>query len=84
MNRGFSIDAIIQSQKIEKVLKEYADWMQYEQLELKSSDPKEYFDYDFGFIFNDAINYLVLCDKIATKTDPDTGFMFYKMEVQNG
>ena len=79
MNRGFSINAIIQSQKIEKVLKEYADWMQYEYLELKSSSPEEYLDYDFGFIFNDAINYLVLCDKVIQKRDGN--LVFYKMEA---
>ena len=82
MNRGFSIDAIIQSQKIEKVLKEYADWMQYEYLELKSTNAKEYYDHDFSFVFNDAINYLVLCDKVIQKRDGN--LVFYKTEVQNG
>ena len=79
MNRGFSINAIIQSQKIEKVLKEYADWMQYEFLELKSTDPKEYYDHNFSFIFNDAINYLVLCDKVVQKQEDD--LVFYKLGV---
>ena len=79
MNRGFSINAIIQSQKIEKVLKEYADWMQYEYLELKSSDQKEYYDHDFCFIFNDAINYLILCDKVIQKREGD--LVFYKLGV---
>ena len=82
MSRGISMDAIIQSQKIEKILKEYADWMQYEYLELKSTDPKEYFDYDFSFIFNDAVNYLVLCDKIIQKQEGN--LVFYKLGVQNG
>ena len=82
MNRGFSLNAIIQSQKIEKVLKEYADWMQYEYLELKSMDQKEYYDYDFSFIFNDAINYLVLCNKVVQKQEGD--LVFYKLGVQNG
>ena len=82
MNRGFSMNAIIQSQKIEKILKDYADWMQYEYLELKSSDPKEYYDHDFAFIFNDAINYLVLCDKVIQKREGN--LVFYKLEVKNG
>ena len=82
MNRGFSMNAIIQSQKIEKILKDYADWMQYEYLELKSADSKEYYDYDFQFIFNDAINYLVLCNKVIQKREGN--LVFYKLEVKNG
>ena len=82
MDRGFSMNAIIQSQKVEKVLREYADWMQYEYLEIKSMDQREYYDYDVQFIFNDAVNYLVLCDKIIQKREGD--LVFYKLEVQDG
>ena len=82
MSRGFSINAIIQSQKIEKILKEYADWMQYEYLEVRSSTQKEYYDHDFSFVFNDAVNYLVICNRIIQKREGN--LVFYKLGVQNG
>ena len=82
MNRGFSIHAICLSQRIEKILKEYADWMQFEYLEVKSTTQKEYYDHSFSFVFNDAVNYLILCDKIIQKREDN--LVFYKLGVQNG
>ena len=81
MNRGFSIHSIILSQKVERVLREEADWMQYEYLELKSDCLDNIMDYFFPMVFNDAINYLVLCGKAARKQEGD--LVFYRAEDQN-
>ena len=76
MSRGFSIDAIVLSQKIKGILEAESDWMQYEALELKAGRHRYISDYSFPFVMVDALNYLNLCGAVERKDEND--LVFYR------
>ena len=78
MARGFSMDSIIISQRIKKILEAENDWMLYEMIELKTSRYRYIADYSFPTVMNDALNYLLLCGAIIKKQDDDQ--VYYKLE----
>ena len=79
MKVNWSFDIVATANRILEVLSKEGDWLSEKDLKSQIRLPSQFNVVSVPFVFNDAINYLILYEQLETKLDDESKIQYFKI-----